>query len=336
MLTVPELLDLIVRLEDDPARRNVLDGHSYGLFRAAVDEGLVSDDQIDGFAAVIGHAYHQGAIGFRRVHGGAIIPQPDQHWTDHAFQSRNGYYSTVTGQQIAALYRERRARGQSSTPPAVENVDAPRDLFISHASEEKETVVRPLAAALTACGWSVWIDELELTLGDSLSGRIDAALAQSHFGVVVLSEAFFAKPWPQRELAGLAAREIEGTKVILPVWHGVDRAYIVQRSPTLADRLGVSTDCGIEEVADQISKAVEQTGLQPQPDRRVAPAPAPWTGILGGDTEIFIGAHVIDPTTGRHGQVEQVLSPTSAVVRLEDGSRVHVSPRPAGPPAPQS
>jgi TIR domain len=61
------------------------------------------------------------------------------------------------------------------------------DVFISHASEDKDTVARPLSRALVARGWFVWLDELELTIGDSLSGRIDAALARSRFGVVVLS-----------------------------------------------------------------------------------------------------------------------------------------------------
>jgi hypothetical protein len=71
-----------------------------------------------------------------------------------------------------------------------------------------------LAEALIARGWTVWLDELELTIGDSLSGHIDSALAKSRFGVAVLSPASFAKEWPQRELAGLAAREVDaGSKV---------------------------------------------------------------------------------------------------------------------------
>jgi hypothetical protein len=133
------------------------------------------------------------------------------------------------------------------------------DLFISHASEDKAAVARPLADALMSRGWRVWLDELELTVGDSLSGRIDAALAQTRFGVVILSPSFFAKPWPQRELAGLAAREVAaGSKVILPVWHEVDRDYIVERSPVLADRLGALTASGIDHVAEQISTALRR------------------------------------------------------------------------------
>jgi len=137
------------------------------------------------------------------------------------------------------------------------------DLFISHAGEDKDTVARPLSKALEARGWSVWLDELELTIGDSLSGGIDAALARSRYGVVVLSRSFFAKEWPQRELAGLAAREVDaGSKVILPVWHKVDHRYIIQRSPILADRLGALTSRGIEQVADELSAALTRAGVR--------------------------------------------------------------------------
>jgi len=50
------------------------------------------------------------------------------------------------------------------------------DVFISHASEDKEAVARPLARHLQELGLRVWIDECELTLGDSLRRKIDAGL----------------------------------------------------------------------------------------------------------------------------------------------------------------
>src|SRR5690349_18227727 len=97
------------------------------------------------------------------------------------------------------------------------------DVFISHASEDKDAVARPLAEALTKGGARVWLDEHELKLGDSLTGKIDHGLARSRFGVVILSDHFFAKKWPRAELAGLRAMEEDGKKVILPIWHGVDK-----------------------------------------------------------------------------------------------------------------
>jgi hypothetical protein len=149
--------------------------------------------------------------------------------------------------------------------PAVAGVDSPPpDVFISHAGEDKIDVARPLAEALTARGWVVWLDELEMTVGDSLTGRLNAALARSRFGVVILSPAFFSKHWPQRELEALATREAaSGTKVILPVWHGIDLRYLADVAPMLGDRLGVSTEAGIEHVAAELTRALERARDHP-------------------------------------------------------------------------
>lgn len=65
------------------------------------------------------------------------------------------------------------------------------DLFISHASEDKESFVRPLAHFLRELGLKVWYDEFTLSVGDSLSRSIDNGLARSRYGVVVISPAFF-------------------------------------------------------------------------------------------------------------------------------------------------
>jgi hypothetical protein len=130
------------------------------------------------------------------------------------------------------------------------------DVFICHASEDKEAIVRPLAQLLANVGLDVWYDEFSLRLGDSLRESIDRGLAQSNYGVVVLSPHFFAKRWPQQELNGLFAKEVGGDKVILPVWHEITREQILGHSPILADRLGVPTRLGIDVVAKQILNVV--------------------------------------------------------------------------------
>jgi hypothetical protein len=130
------------------------------------------------------------------------------------------------------------------------------DVFIRHASEDKGALVADLAKALQAAGVSVWYDDFTLTIGDSLRRSIDRGLAHSKFGVVVLSPAFFAKEWPQRELDGLVSRENEGTKVVLPVWHTVDVEYVRRFSPMLADRLGISSERGIEGITAAILAAI--------------------------------------------------------------------------------
>lgn len=129
-------------------------------------------------------------------------------------------------------------------------------MFISHASEDKDAVAKPLADALIHRGLQVWYDEYSLSVGDSLRQKIDEGLTKSEFGIVILSKAFLSKHWTQQELNGLSAREVNGKKVILPVWHDISRDEIVQASPSLADRLGVPTSLGLEQVVAALLRAM--------------------------------------------------------------------------------
>jgi hypothetical protein len=121
-------------------------------------------------------------------------------------------------------------------------VNVKYDAFISHASEDKENLVRPLAEKLIEMGFAIWYDEFQLKVGDSLRRSIDKGLANSKFGIVVLSPDFFAKNWPQYELDGLVAKETTGgNKVILPLWHKVSKDEVLSYSPTLADKVALNT-----------------------------------------------------------------------------------------------
>ena len=129
------------------------------------------------------------------------------------------------------------------------------DVFISHASEDKESIVRPLASKLRRLGLRVWVDENELVLGDSLSRKIDEGLAKSKAGVVILSPDFFEKNWPEYELRGLTARALSGVGRLIPVWHNVTQREVLEYSPTLADAFAGNTSRSLDEVALQIAGA---------------------------------------------------------------------------------
>jgi hypothetical protein len=148
------------------------------------------------------------------------------------------------------------------------------DVFISHASEDKDNFVRPLAATLTGMGLKVWYDEWTLAIGDSLRRKIDEGLTASDYGVVVLSQNFFAKEWPQTELDGLFALEMDGRKVILPVWHNVTRQDVLKYSPLLAGKLAAPTDEGVGEVARKIFAAIRPVSLTSSVAPIVVPVPA--------------------------------------------------------------
>jgi TIR domain len=131
------------------------------------------------------------------------------------------------------------------------------DVFLSHASEDKDDFARPLAIALKAKGLQVWFDEFTLRVGDSLRRSIDKGLAGARFGIVLISPKFLEKEWPQKELDALMDRESHGVKVILPVWHNVDAAYVRKFSPLLADRLASSTARGLDHVVSDLWAAIK-------------------------------------------------------------------------------
>lgn len=128
------------------------------------------------------------------------------------------------------------------------------DVFISHASEDKEDFVRPLAEELRKRGYRVWYDEFSLNWGDSLSSSIDKGISQSKLGIIVLSRNFFQKRWTKRELEGFVSKEGTNGKVILPIWHQVSKKEVSDFSPILADKLAINSSQGIDYV---ISKLVD-------------------------------------------------------------------------------
>ena len=143
------------------------------------------------------------------------------------------------------------------------------DVFISHASEDKEDFVRPLASALEAMRLRPWYDEFTLRPGDSLRRSIDHGLLTSQAGIVVLSKAFFAKRWPAYELDGLVqlhggeADQVAGSgrgSRIIPIWHGVDAEAVRSYSPPLANLIALDSRDGIERVAGRIFQALRPAG----------------------------------------------------------------------------
>lgn len=139
-----------------------------------------------------------------------------------------------------------------------ETQDYDWDAFISHASEDKEEVVLPLYELLTKKGMKVWVDKYEIFLGDSLRRKLDEGLTKSRFGIVILNEQFFQKEWTKKELDALLSREDGKEKVILPIWHKVDKSVITKNSPLLSDKIAISTNKGLEVVAEEIYRTYKK------------------------------------------------------------------------------
>lgn len=142
-------------------------------------------------------------------------------------------------------------------PNLDQNIGIEYDVFISHASEDKDDVVRPLANALIERGLKVWYDEFELKIGDSLRRKIDRGLANSRFGIVVLSSSFIKKGWTNYELDGIITKANTGEQVLLPIWHGITKREVMDFSPSLADKVARNTATNtVEEIADEIAELI--------------------------------------------------------------------------------
>lgn len=144
------------------------------------------------------------------------------------------------------------------------------DAFISHASEDKESFVEPLVDELRKYGLKIWFDKFALRVGSSLRESIDNGLANSRFGVVVLSHAFFAKNWPKKELNALFSRQVNGHDVILPVWHELTKNDILRYSPLLSDIVATNSSDGLVVVARALVQVIRPAAFQFETSRRDA------------------------------------------------------------------
>lgn len=148
------------------------------------------------------------------------------------------------------------------TEPVIsdEKVNREYDVFISHATEDKDEIVRPLAEALRDKDLKVWYDEFELKIGDSLRRKIDEGLATSKFGIVVLSKSFIGKGWANYELDGLVSRAVTGEQILLPIWHKITKQEVIEYSPSLADKLARNTAIHtVDEIANEIAELIKNS-----------------------------------------------------------------------------
>lgn len=145
-----------------------------------------------------------------------------------------------------------------STPAEPEEATPDHDVFLSHASEDKDDIARPLKEALEARGLTVWFDEIKIKVGQSIRQEIEKGIAHARFGVVILSPDFFAKQWTQAELDALFSKKmVSGENLILPIWHRVTKDQVNAQSPLLAGILALNSSLmTIDEMADALLDVV--------------------------------------------------------------------------------
>jgi hypothetical protein len=177
--------------------------------------------------------------------------------------------------------------------------DAPFDVFISHATEDKP-YVEPLVSALEAAGIRVWFDKTTLEWGDDLRSSIDRGLANCRYGIVVFSKAFLGrKKWTEYELNSLFALEQSSNKVILPIWHGITRADLIQYGPAFADRLAkISSADSYGDIVESLLEMLGRSKSQESPSNgTLSSAPELSQARAKPDAHRTAGENTLRPAT---------------------------------------
>jgi TIR domain len=271
-----ELTLWISELSTDPDRRQALvEGRN--LIGRAVEERKIdgTDAGWESLAQAFAQAYEDGWLTctYEKWPGDSQMPVAFAFRYHHLQRCRDIRLTRDGWQVIGPL----RHAGQATAvePQSALPVSKPKDIFISHATEDKDEVARPIAERLEETGWEVWFDEFELQIGDSLRRRIDDGLAQCRFGAVILSPHFLGrKQWTEHELDGLMTRQVsDGTTVILPIWHEVEFDDVAKYSPSLAGQVATRTSKGLGVVVADLDIVLRRDG---GPDRRGGVLGAPF------------------------------------------------------------
>jgi len=92
-----------------------------------------------------------------------------------------------------------------------------RDIFLCHASEDKTAIVNPIKDTCRELGVSTWLDDDEIKWGESITKRVQEGLSSSRFVIVVISESFVSKNWPETELnAAIHLEMASSSRNLLP------------------------------------------------------------------------------------------------------------------------
>jgi TIR domain/PBS lyase HEAT-like repeat len=131
-----------------------------------------------------------------------------------------------------------------------------KNIFISYSSKDR-TFVQKLANDLVCAGVTVWWDNGEMKVGDSLHKKIQQGITRSSWLAVVLSPHSVASPWVEKELNAAHVRELERREVfILPILYKDCEIPLFIRDKLYAD-FRVSYEAGLSALLSRLSPPID-------------------------------------------------------------------------------
>ncbi len=154
-----------------------------------------------------------------------------------------------------------------------------QDVFLSHATHDKETYINPLAAALAQRSVTFWIDSAAIAWGDNVTTKLNEGLRNSRYALICLSAHFLERPWPEQELSGaLSLQNTDGRKRVLPLILN-SKERVLQLYPLLAGMSYREFTVGPATIADEIRKLLDRSNVKTPSDALHISVVSVHTGI---------------------------------------------------------
>lgn len=148
------------------------------------------------------------------------------------------------------------------------------DVFLSHASEDKEEIARPIFEACQKLGLKVFLDEAHIGWGQSFTQKINTALGSARTVLAIVSPTSVTKDWPVTEVNTALSLEVSGQKKVVPLIVGQPD---LTRLPLISGKDSMMWKGDAMAVAKRLKAAI--SGDAPRRPARQQPSQAqsPWT-----------------------------------------------------------
>lgn len=127
------------------------------------------------------------------------------------------------------------------------------DVFISHSSLDKPTIVKPLVDQLIKAGLEVWYDQNNIAKGDIIREDIITGINESVVFVPVITKHFFESSWSSLELGIL---QTISPKNLIPIIDEDAKNIVGQKYPFLLEHNYIQLSYPLQKVADEIKASV--------------------------------------------------------------------------------
>lgn len=212
------VLQSILEQYDGNENNNI--NYNYGVLKPSLQRGIFLQYEKLKMYGMISDTLYFG--------GGAMITISDQ--AKNYFDKK---HETAT------------SRASTVNKPTKSNTKSHKkyDVFISHASADKENYVDLLNASVKRLGINVFYDSDVLSWGDNWKQVILDGTAESEFAVIVISKKFFGREWTEKELHKFLSQQNEsGQKIVLPLLYNITLDELKAHYPELGDIQCISAD----------------------------------------------------------------------------------------------